>query len=204
MDNLVGQQFGDTRDAALGEPMARCVACQEDIRPGAAICTKCKTPQNWTRYIFNWKDVGSAILALVPLWTGAIALWALAFREPAAELRAAAPICEKARVLLAFVNDGDATAVLKLPLGRILQGAQTSSLNVELLPDPPDQYPYLLAPKQSSPVTLRPKVAGLSTPLPTKSSDTSDTCILIVETVFRGFKGREATAAAQCPCPAES
>jgi hypothetical protein len=204
MNSVVGQQFGETPDAASGTPIARCVACKEDIRPGAAICTKCKTPQNWTRYIFNWKDVGSAILALVPLWTGAIALWALAFREPAAELRAAAPVCEQGRVVLALVNDGDSAAVLKLPLLKIVRGTQTTMSNVELLPDSSVQYPYLLAPKQSSPVALRPQVSGLLAPLPTKSKDASDTCTLIVETGFRGFKGREGTAAAQCPCPSES
>ena len=201
MDSVIEQQFAKASDPKLGLPTAHCVACKEDIRPGAAICTKCKTPQNWTRYIFNWKDLGSAILALIPLWTGAFALWTFVFREPAAELRAVAARCEQQRVVLALVNDGDSAAALNLPALKIVRGGQTTPSKVELTPDPSTQYPYLLGPKQSSSVTLRPQVASLAAPLPTNSQDTPETCTLKVEVIFRGFKAREGIASAQCPCP---
>jgi hypothetical protein len=203
MSNLAEQKFGAVRGDGVA-PAARCVACKEEICAGATICTKCRTPQDWTRYIFGWKDFGSAILALIPLWSGAIALWALAFKEPAAELRVAAPVCEQGRIVLAFVNDGDTPAVLKLPSLKVVRQSQTTASDLELVPEPSAQYPYLLAPKQSTTVALQSKLAGLSHELPSKSKDSHDLCMLTVETAFQGFKGRDGIASTQCQCPPES
>ena len=203
MSHLAEQKFG----AAPGDGVAltaRCIACKEEICAGAVVCIKCKTPQNWKRHIFDWKDIGSAILALIPLWSGAFALWALAFREPTAELRLAAPVCELGRIVLAFVNDGDTPAVLKLPNLKVERQSQITASHLELVPEPSAQYPYLLAPKQSTAITLQPKVAGLSNQLPSKSKDPHDLCMLTVETAFQGFKGRDGIASTRCQCPPKS
>lgn len=182
-------------------PITQCVVCKEDIRPNAEVCTKCKSPQNWTRYIFSWKDVGSATLTLLPLWTGAYALWNIAFKEPVAELQLAAPICEKTRVVLAIANYGDAAAILSMPRLKVLN-----------YPNPPkpfdlrpiSDYRYLVDAKGSFQVTLTPQISEILSPLPTPNSSDPHACSIAIEVPFTGFKGRPDVAKAKCDCPQES
>jgi hypothetical protein len=196
-----GETMKDQRSTATTPAPAQCVACKEDIRPGATVCTKCKTPQNWTRHIFDWKEVGSAVLALVPLWTGAVALWALAFREPEAKLRTALSACEAQSLSLALVNDGDAYAILSVPEVKLSRDGQVKPLAIVLKSE--QTYPSLLGPKQGASVTLRPQVEGLLSPLPTRASE-KEACVLVIETRFQGFKSKQDTASAACSCPSAS
>src|SRR5581483_1676162 len=126
-----GQAISE-KQAVSAAPIATCVACKEDIRPGATVCTKCKSPQDWTRHILNWKEVGSALLALVPLWTGAVALWTLAFRQPEAKLRIVLSACEEKSLTLAMVNDGDAHAVSSAPKPKLSRNGKDQPIALVL------------------------------------------------------------------------
>jgi hypothetical protein len=182
-------------------PTTQCVVCKEDIRPNAEVCTKCKSPQNWTRYIFSWKDIGSATLALLPLWTGAYALWNIAFKEPVVQLQLAAPICQKTRVVLAIANYGDAMAILSIPRLNVLNDPNPlKPFDLRPISD----YPYLVDAKRSFQVTLTPQIGGLVSPLPTPNSSNPHACSIVIEVPFTGFKGRGDLAKAKCDCPQES
>jgi hypothetical protein len=177
----------------------QCIVCREDIRAGAMVCTQCKNPQNWARHVVMWKDLGTATLALVPLWGGAIALWTLAFKEPTAAVRAIAAGCDRSSIVLALSNEGEAAAVLKLPTIRITRSAQTTPTAIELRPE--GAYPYLLPAKQSQSVTLKPRVAGTAADLPTTLAQSQDACSVTIDVRFQGFNGKERLTSANCQCP---
>ncbi len=181
-----------------------CVVCREAIRVGATVCTQCKSPQNWSRHVVMWKDLGTAFLALVPLWGGAIALWSLAFRNPVAMVRAVAPVCERSSIVLALANDGEATAVLKRPTlkvtQKVAQSEQTTTSPIELQAEG-TAYPYLLLAKQSISVNLKPRLHGLPTDLPKPTSQNQGDCRLTIEIEFQAFDGRQQIVSAPCQCP---
>lgn len=200
-DTAVNEPIGATQAAQHPDELTRCVACREDIRSGATICTHCKSAQNWSRHVQDWKNVGSAAAALVPLWTAAFALWSLAFREPSAEVRAASIVCERARIVFAVANDGDATAVLSLPQLKMRLGSKEAQPpGVDLVLQSPADYSYVLASKQASKAEVKPRISGVSDDFPTKPAQSTETCSLVVEVAFRGFKGRKGVASADCPC----
>jgi hypothetical protein len=91
---------------------AQCVVCRESIQSGAAVCIHCNNFQNWTRHVLRWTGVLTAVLALVPLWGGARALWELAFPDHKADVRSYALSCEKEGVILAVTNLGDRPGTL--------------------------------------------------------------------------------------------
>jgi hypothetical protein len=182
----------------------RCVVCQKDIRSGAAICTECKSPQNWTRHVLAWKDVVSVVLALVPLWGGAWALWNLAFTKSVAQVRTVAVLCEEARLVLAFANDGEVAAIMQIPRLKEVREGQITLLQIQLRPEGDDKYPFVLAAKQSLTATLQPVVQGVNASLPTVSRTSAAKCSLLIETNFRGFGSHEGSASARCGCPVKA
>jgi hypothetical protein len=191
------------RSPAQKKVMTQCLVCKEDLPLGATICNACKNPQNWSRYLLRWKDIGTAFVGFVPLWTGAYALWNIAFREPAADLQIVAPVCERTRLLLAMANFGDATAILSPPrLSETRAGAATERTDLQFSPESKDdKYPYVLAPKKDLQIVLRPQISGTLDELPTINADSSGSCKIAIKIAFKGFKGREGAAETECACP---
>ncbi len=103
-------------DIAAGSDIAvdyvPCVACAEPIPKAARLCRHCKTRQDWTRHILDWKEVAGAVMAVLPLWAGAIALTAPLIQGKAPDLAVIDAACTDSSAVLTLTNSGEAPAVL--------------------------------------------------------------------------------------------
>jgi hypothetical protein len=184
------------------KPKTECIACKEEIPVGASLCKECKTPQDWTRHVPVWKDVGTAVLALAPLWAIAIAAWHYAIKPPAALLRAIASECQLETLELAMANDGDAPAILSMPRLEVKTDQELAKpSSIQLVAADPSSYPYVLSPKQSSHITLRPRASGMTIFGHFPTHQDKQVCNLIVKIEYTGFKGEKNTVLSDCGCP---
>jgi len=101
-----------------------CRACGEEIAEAALVCHICGTPQRGPMWLYRWKDVATAIiaiLALVPWIAGFFAFVIPVFEKPTPDLKPILYGCNGSKVSLGVVNSGKAygfiTAITLRPEG---------------------------------------------------------------------------------------
>jgi len=90
---------------------APCVVCRKPMPAGAMKCTECESYQDARRFIFSWSGVVTALLALVPIWSGALSLYKLA-GEKKPDVHVEFMACRADELLVAVSNVGELPAVL--------------------------------------------------------------------------------------------
>lgn len=176
-----------------------CRACGEAIAASARICRVCKSPQGWTRYLFQWKEIAVAVLALVPLWSATGSLAKLASPEPKRpDIRASVLACDSQSFGLALTNLGNVAGLVGSMQLVLRSGGRDVGSALDLLPqDGPSTL--ILEPGGIQAVTLVPRIAGVPTevPFPQDSAD----CSAVARVSIKSFAGADATVEAVCPCP---
>lgn len=176
-----------------------CRACGEAIAPSARICRVCKSPQGWTRYLFQWKEITVAVLALVPLWSATGSLAKLANPEPRQpDIRASALSCDSQSYGLALTNLGNVAGLVGSMRLVLRSGGRELGSAIELRRD--DTSPALiLEPGGIQAVTLTPHIAGVPTdvPFPRDGRD----CSAVARVTVKSFGGADTMVEAVCPCP---
>jgi predicted nucleic acid-binding Zn ribbon protein len=89
-----------------------CVVCHKEIEPGAQKCTECDSYQNWTRYLFRYTGIITAILGIVPVVTIAVSLYEIAFTEKISDVRAVLVRCGPQKLDIGIANVGNAPAIV--------------------------------------------------------------------------------------------
>lgn len=172
----------------------RCRVCCEEIRAGAQLCVKCKSPQDWTVHLFRWKEVLAAILALAPLYSAAISLRQLAVKGPL-EPRISAVVlsCDTVRVAVAIANVGTAAGVVRTPELEVLRPGMVPERYM-LDPDSngsPESRVVKVG--ESLELKLLRRVSGAeAVPIEDSSAE------LMVQVPYLGFDGQSGLASDRC------
>lgn len=172
----------------------RCRVCCEEIRVGAQICVKCRSPQNWTVHLFRWKEVLAAILALAPLYSAAISLRQLAVKEPPEpKIRAVVLSCDTVRIAVAVANVGSAAGVVRTPEMEVLKGGKVSERYM-LDPDSSgSRGSRVVKVGETAELNLVRRVSGAEAlPIEDPSAE------LMVRVPYLGFDGQSGSASDRC------
>lgn len=172
-----------------------CIVCKERIPFGAQVCTHCKSWQDWSRYLVRWRLPVATVLAMLPLWTGAISLYNIAFRR-AADVKILAVSCELATVSLAITNSGGHPGIL----GRSSVSLQVNGAVVGkpiLLKASKEQA--IVRPQETFVLNLRPLIEDVPTSIPVPIS--AKACSYRVVTTVREFQGSSHELTTSCSCP---
>jgi hypothetical protein len=177
-----------------------CRACGEAIPAQARVCKVCTSPQGWTRLLFQWKEIGIAVFALVPLWKAAGSLADLARPAPKVpEVRASALGCSADSFRLALTNVGTAPGLVSgVRLAYRSGDTRIEQPGVELVPDG-DDASLVLEPGKVATLALSPHITGTRTTLqfPTSGGDCQAIAVVAVTT----FDQHDSAVEAACPCP---
>ena len=178
-----------------------CLECGEKIPADARLCRYCKTPQNWSRFLFRWKDIIVAVLALAPLWGGAYALILPMFEEDTPRLKILDASCESDKPIFLLSNRGNAPAIVKtiglpftheeisLPYEYILR-PETVEASKEWIELPP---------KTTTPMRFALTTKGTNVPLP--KNRPGESRIVVIEYIDLG--GSKYHEASNWPCGVE-
>jgi hypothetical protein len=194
---------GDTKPQTTGSPATptkRCRVCAEPIHPSALKCKECNAFQDWRSHLFEWSGLGTAVLALIPLWGLAVAgVKVLSGNAPDVQMAAAS--CGKARVELLVANASDKSVALFSARTAVLIDGKPQELGRFVL-SPVDPKETLLKANEQQHIILEPKAAGGAL-VPFPAAPTGAQCRIEVSATFRGFGDRTADAKAECACPSE-
>jgi len=172
-----------------------CIVCHEAIRRGARLCIHCESAQDWTRHILRWTGVWTAVLALLPLWSGALALLEIAFPNHKAEVKFQPISCTKDAVILAVTNTGDRPGIISKSVLTMWVGNQITEAKFDLMPATKQR---VVRPGQTFTLQLGPQVEGTSSTLP---SGRSKSCEYRIETQVDAFDLGSYPVTVKCPCP---
>lgn len=177
-----------------------CRACGETIPAQARICKTCMSPQGWTRLLFQWKEIGIAVLALVPLWQAAGSLAKLA--RPASkvpDIRASALACNAQSFRLALTNVGTASGLVSsVRVAYEREGRRIEQPGVDLVPEG-GETGLVLEPGKVVTLALMPSIDGTPTTLqfPAGGRD----CRVIAAVAVTTFDQHDSSVEAACTCP---
>lgn len=185
--------------AADGGGTRPCRACGEAIAAQARICRVCKSPQGWTRLLFQWKEIGVAVLALVPLWKAAGSLGELARPEPRVpDVRASALACGTESFRLALTNVGTAAGLVAAVKLAYQSDGRRLDPEVELVPED-DAADLVIEPGEVVTLALTPKVSGV--PVVLQPPRGAGDCRAVAQVAARAFGAGDTIVEAECPCP---
>jgi hypothetical protein len=114
-----------------------CVVCRGTISEGATKCASCDNFQDWRRHILTWSGVITALLALVPVWGGAVSLYKLAFPGDA-EVRIRTIECQQKKIKVAAFNSGGKVGLLTAPRVTVIRNQEQKSISVNFSIDEDD------------------------------------------------------------------
>jgi len=174
-----------------------CVVCREPIRRGAHRCIHCQSAQDWTRYVARWSSFWTAVLALVPLWSGALALRQLAFPDHRPNVRIRPIACTEQGLVLAITNSGKGPGLFGESTLRVEVGGQAASETFALMPAA-DQR--IAMPDTTSTLRLEPRSGATPVPLPTANGH-GTSCEYQVTIRIDSFEGPASMIPLTCPCP---
>lgn len=100
------------RISGMNSLSSKCLVCRKTVEPGAKKCTECDSYQDWTRYIFRYTSVATAILGMIPVVTIAVSLYKIAFSEKSADVRAELVRCNSQQFDIAITNVGEVPAIV--------------------------------------------------------------------------------------------
>jgi hypothetical protein len=199
--NTVRVSFSGLTVPRRSESETLCVVCKSAIPSGAQICTACKSPQDWTRYIFRWKEVIATIITAAPLFAGAYSLYQIATRVEHPKIHAFAVECLKDQAQLAIANDGNAIGLLSRPKLAVRRNGREEATDLKVTFDDPGGFPVVFAPKQTAAVTAKPTAGSLAGEYP--SAGPAGTCELEFQIKSQDSDGKITPVNARCPCPAK-
>lgn len=176
-----------------------CRACGEAISEQARVCRVCKSPQGWTRLLFQWKEVTVAVLALVPLWKAAGSLAEMARTEPRAPVvRASALACDSGSFRLALTNVGTAAGLVADVRLAYLSDGRRIEPGVDLVPEGGEPG-LVLEPGAVVTMALAPRISGVPTVLQFPRGGGECRAIALVK--VKTFEENDSVVEAGCPCP---
>lgn len=176
-----------------------CKVCRKQLEAGAAVCSECGNYQDWTRYLFRWKDVIVAVAALAPLWVGAKALHELVTHEPHADIRVVTLECDGQSFRVAASNVGDAAGLLGPARLKFITAQGLIQTQLEMKPAATEQIDPVLAPAATQVLTLRAYSQGAQTIIPYPR--VGKPCNALAEFTLLGFDGARQVQSAACECP---
>jgi hypothetical protein len=168
----------------------KCIVCGEDIRLAAQKCTKCSSYQDWRRHVITWSGLGTAILALIPFWTAALALKELAF-PGLAKVELKISECSKDRIWLHIKNKVGVPAFVSSPNLLYVHDNFQSKFEFDF---EDNDHIHVVKPNEIN--TLKLTTSAESANFPTKSI--SQNCFLIVQ-VFVDANANPMEE--KCACP---
>ena len=183
-----------TNGSAADLATKRCVVCKESIQRGALVCVECNNWQDRSRYLARWSGLLTAVLAILPLWTGAVSLYNIAFGS-AARVRVQPLTCGSDTVTLAVTNEGGQAGIVgkSTVMVRVDGQAASSALVLDSA-----ELPKVVAPQATMVLSLGPTIENVKATLPTPS--TGAACEYAIVTEIRGFDGSASHAETTCSC----
>lgn len=176
-----------------------CRACGEVIAAQARICKVCKSPQGWTRLLFQWKEVVVAVLALLPLWKAAGSLAEIAQAEPKVpQVRASALACDTDAFRLALTNVGTAAGLVAGVRLAYQSDGKRIEPGVDLVPEGGEPG-LVIEPGAVVTLALTPRISGVPTVLQFPRG--GGECRAIARVTVKTFDENDSVVDAGCPCP---
>jgi hypothetical protein len=172
-----------------------CIVCREPIQGGARLCVHCHSAQDWTRYILRWTGVWTAMLALLPLWSGALALREIAFHDHKAEIRLEPITCTRDMIVIAVTNSGDRPGIISQSTLNVAIDKQVANEKFNLVPRTGSQ---IVKPGETFTLELEPRVEGILAPLPIPNSRSE--CEYRIITRIDSFERNWHPLMVSCPC----
>jgi predicted nucleic acid-binding Zn ribbon protein len=193
-DSSGAAESGERR-APRSDDSVPCIVCREAIKPGAQVCIHCDSAQDWTRHVARWSTFGAAILALLPLWSGASSLRQLAFPRHGAEVHVRPVRCTPDQIDLAVTNSGDRPAIL-VDFTLEVRSDGTPLKQYALVPKSVDSR--LLKPDDTFILGLEPRTEGAPVTVPTVSTKV---CEYRARVRIEGFSENPDDVTVTCACP---
>jgi hypothetical protein len=176
----------------------RCLSCGEEIYRDASICVKCRSPQNWTRHVFQWTGVGAAAAALIPLWAGAWSLWQLIAVTQRADVAVVAFACGPASIRIAADNSGQQAAMLLAAKLRILHNEQEDAHHFSLRFDAAKS---VVEPKKTTFFDLAIQSGGVDVIDLPNFRQAGASCKYELSIAIQDFRGLQTEKKTLCECP---
>jgi hypothetical protein len=176
-----------------------CKVCRQPIANDAVFCHECKNYQDWTRYLFRWKDVVVALAALAPLWLGAQALRDFVRNREDADIKILALRCDAEIYRVAASNTGGAAGILGSAKLEFTTSQGNTPTEIELRARTSSPRDTMLAPGAAEVFDFEAFAQGKKTQIPFPA--TGRPCAALARFVVRSFDGGERTAATTCDCP---
>jgi hypothetical protein len=173
-----------------------CVVYREPIRRGASRCVHCQSAQDWTRYVARWSSFWTAVLALVPLWSGAFALRQLAFPDHRPQVKIRPIACTEQGLVLAVTNSGKGPGLVGESSLHVEVGGRAAAETFDLIP----AGERIAMPDSTWTLKLEPRVRGTTALLPTTNGHESP-CEYRGAIRVDAFEGPGSTIPLRCPCP---
>ena len=181
-----------------------CVVCKSPIHEGAKVCIQCKSTQDWTRYVFQWKEFIAVLVAVIPLFAGAYSLYQIATKVEKPKVKFFAVECNRNEVTLALANDGNAMALLSRPeLFLRRNSGPSEATSITLTFKKVEDYPVVFGAKQTASVVAFPSVGTLGGEYPS-ASRTGELCELEFRIKSQDSDGKIMPISTRCPCPPRS
>jgi hypothetical protein len=170
----------------MNEGTTECVCCREEIKKGAAKCTKCDTYQDWRRYISVSNITLSLIIALVANLT---TLYQIYHSHVKMITIKAKDVDMKPEYLqVAFSNSGNTVAIIRGGSLWVKRNNKVEGPPLQLNLFSSDGKPIdpCIEPNKGKLLELQPYNSGGFTGLPPKSVNDS-TCDYVVDIYVDGF-----------------
>lgn len=156
----------------MSSGQSKCCVCLKSIEPGAKKCTECGSYQDWTRYIFRYTSLATALLGVIPVITIAASLYQIAFAEKSADIRVALVRCDVQQLDIGITNVGEVPAIISQVSFASPDTPVTGTLPVIRRMDADQAASFLVDPKDGARVvSYRPYIGNTPTRFPVAPSD---------------------------------
>jgi hypothetical protein len=179
-------------------PLGRCVVCKESIQQDALVCTHCNSWQDGSRHIARWSATITALLAIAPLWAGAVSLYKIALPQEA-EIKMQALACEESKIKLIVTNVGDRPGILGNSSVSIYREGKAKDGPFPLITA--DGH-SIVRPQEAFEVSLEPTFRGSKMSFDAQSYGMK--CEYRIQTIVRGFDEKSEELVTTCNCPVKS
>ncbi|MDH3387002.1 MAG: hypothetical protein OEN02_03780 [Gammaproteobacteria bacterium] len=178
-----------------------CLECRSDIKAGAKKCTECGAYQDWTRYLFRYTSIVTAVLGIIPVITIAFSLYEIAFGEKIADVRAAIVRCESRRLDIGIVNVGEMPAIVsKVDFSSPNTDTALTPETFRLHRADEDAETFLVDPAGTARiVSYKPYIGGTPSRFP-RYPDNAKTCKYHVSIETLEFDLNTSTQTLKCDC----
>lgn len=192
----LGPEQGMIAPQESREAETPCLVCRQAISLGAKKCPKCGSFQDWSRHIFRWSGLATAVVALLPMWGIMLSLWRIAM-PGAATIAVSVLSCDRTAITAAIANTGQRTTVVE---GVEFKVIRDPAVAVDVYRDERVLTPEDFKPiKAGDMLIAKYRHSDQGADLPTRKE--SKSCLFQLTFTATSFEAKPAQSVASCNCP---